>query len=372
MGNEHADFTKSYLVAIVKDRQALYLADMWRSLGFMLVAIAAIFLYGRKIIKAPVLYVALILFTAIDLMNVGKRYLSADTFVEPTDYEMAYADYNADTQIKRDPGFFRVLNLAFLNPGNGVFQASIGNAFNDAIASYKHNSIGGYHPAKLALFEDLKERQIYKNIEAWSSNRNAKDSFQVLNMLNMKYVIVPDQSNPKQTMAIPNAYALGNCWLVREIKFVPNADEEMKAIASFDPATTAIIDERYKKIVPFMPVYDSASFIKLLVNNNDDIKYEFNSKANQFAVFSEIYYSKGWEAYIDDKRTDYCRVNYALRGLAVPAGKHTIEFKFDPKLIAKTETLAKVASLFSLLFVFLSVFMIWKNYRKEMHNPTQR
>lgn len=364
MQNSNTEFVSNYIKAIIKDRQALYSADMWRSIAFIIAGIALILLYCKKIIKAPVLFAGLILFTTIDLLSVDKRYLNDENFIEPADYELAYTDYNADIQINRDPGFFRTLNLAFKD-GGGNFQTSIGNAFNDAIGSYKHNNIGGYHPAKLGVFEDLKERQIYNNIQSWGANPNAKDSFRVLNMLNMKYVIVPDQNNPKQTIAIQNPYALGNCWLVKEIKFVKSADEEMASLDSFDPATTAIVNESFKKTIPFSPVYDSTATIKLLENKNDEITYDFNASSNQFAVFSEMYYSKGWEAYIDGKRVEYSKVNYALRGMAIPAGKHSIKFVFNPQMINLGESLSKYLGLLGILFVLLSAFMIWKNSNKK-------
>ncbi len=360
----NSEFVNAYIGAIVKDRQALYLEDMWRTLGFLLAGVAVIFLYTKQIIKPGIVYAALILLTAIDLVGVGKRYLNDDNFIDPTDYETVYKDYNADIQIKRDPSFFRVLNLAF-GDGNSGFQVSVGNTFNDAIASYKHNAIGGYSPAKLGVFEDLKNKELFKNIQAWAANPNAKDSFQVLNMLNMKYVIIPDQNNPKQTIAVANKYALGNCWLIKEIRYVNNANEEMNALDSIDPANTVVIDQSFKSKVPFEPVYDSSSYIRLIKNLNDDITYDFNSSANQFAVFSEMYYSKGWDAYIDGKQVDYCKVDYALRGLAIPAGKHLIEFKFEPKSVALGESFAKFASLFAWGFLLLSAFMIWKNRAKE-------
>jgi hypothetical protein len=362
-GNNN-DFVNAYIAAIAKDRQSLYLADMWRSLGFLLAGAAAIYLYTKQIIKPAVLFTVLILLTTVDLVGIGKRYLNDDNFVDPVDYADTYKDYNADIELKRDPSFFRVLNLAS-GDGNNGFQVSIGNAFNDAITSYKHNSIGGYSPAKLGVFEDLKNKELYKNIQAWAANPNAKDSFQVLNMLNMKYVIVPDQNNPKQTMAIPNKYALGNCWLIKNIQYVANADAEIAALDSIDPAITVLIDQSFKNKVPFEPVYDSSSYIKLIKNDNDDITYDFNSPANQFAVFSEMYYSKGWEAYIDGKQVDYYKVDYALRGLTIPAGKHSIEFKFDSKFVDLGEGLGKFADIFSWSFLLLSAFMIWKNKKKE-------
>ncbi len=193
-----------------------------------------------------------------------------------------------------------------------------------------------------------------------------KDSFPVLNMLNMKYVIVPDQQDPKNTKALQNPYAMGNCWLVKEVRFVKNADEEMNALNTFDPASTAFVHERFKTSVPFTPVYDSTAYIKLIENKNDEIKYEFNAATNQFAVFSEIYYSSGWDAYIDGKKTPYCKTNYALRGLAIPAGKHTIEFIFDPVSVKKGEQIARYTNLFSVLFVMFCLFMMWKNRKKPV------
>ena len=357
---DNLEFVNAYIGAIAKDRQALYLTDMLRTLGFLLGGLAAIYLYTKQLIKPAVLYAALILLTIIDLVAVGKRYLNDDNFVDPSDYQTFYTkEYNADLQIKRDPSFFRVLNLAFDN-GNG-FQVSIGNSFNDAMASYKYNTIGGYSPAKLGVFEDLKNKEIYKNIQAWAANPQAKDSFKVLNMLNMKYVIVPDQNNPKQTVAILNPYALGNCWLVKEIKYVGNADEEINALDSIDPVQTVVVDQSFKSKIPFEPVYDSLASIKLLKNDNDDITYDFTASTNQFAVFSEMYYSKGWKAYIDGKEADYCKADYALRGMAIPAGKHSIAFKFDSKFVDLGENLGKFAALFAWAFILLSCFMVWKN-----------
>jgi hypothetical protein len=342
---------------------------MWRSLGFIAVLITVLFLYVKNKIKPVIVYAVLILFCTIDLMGVSKRYLKEENFIEPADLESGYADTRADLQIKQDTGYYRVLNLAFPN-GNGGYAFDIGNTFNDAIASYKHNTIGGYSPAKLGLYQDLIERQIYKNIQAWGSNQMAKDSFPVLNMLNMKYVIVPDQKDPKQTQAIPNPFAMGSCWLVNEVKFVKNADEEMNGLNNFDPKQVAFVDERFKSAVPFTPVYDSTATIKLIQNNNDEIKYEFNAATNQFAVFSEIYYPSGWEAYIDGKKMPYCKTDYALRGLAIPAGKHSIEFIFDPASVREGESISRYSYIASVLFIFLCFFMAWKDRKKPATETT--
>ncbi|MFZ1783853.1 MAG: YfhO family protein [Ferruginibacter sp.] len=356
------DFTRSYFSALKADRQAFYLNDMWRTLAFIFVLIAAMFLYAKNKINAGVLYGVLILFCIIDLFGVSKRYLKEDNFVDAEELESSYVDTRADLQLQTDTGYYRVLNLAF--PGGNGYNFDIGSSFNDAMASYKHNTIGGYSPAKLGLYQDLIERQLYKNIQAWGTNQLAKDSFPVLNMLNMKYAIVPSQQDKNQNQAVQNTFALGNCWLVKEVKFVKNADEEMAALDSFDPAAVAFVDERFKAAVPFMPEYDSTAFIKFIENNNDEIKYEFNAATNQFAVFSEVYYPLGWDAYIDGKKTAYCKTDYALRGLAIPAGKHQIEFIFDPTSVRVGESISRYSNIISVLVVLLCLFMFWKNSRK--------
>ena len=357
------DFSRAYFNALKSDRQAFYLSDMWRSVAFIVLLIGALFLYAKNWIKPAIVYAALILFCIIDLFGVSKRYLKEENFVDASELEYSYNDSPADLQLKADTGYYRIMNLAFQGGNGYVFD--INNSFNDAIASYKHNTIGGYSPAKLGLYQDLIERQIYKNIQAWGTNQMAKDSFPVLNMLNMKYVIVPNQRDQKQNQAVPNPFAMGACWLVKEVKFVKNADEEMNALNAFDPAAVAFVDKRFKDAVPFTPAYDSSASVKLVQNKNDEITYEFNAASNQFAVFSEIYYPNGWEAYIDGKKTAYCRTDYALRGLAVPAGKHSIKFVFDPASFRVGETIARYANIFSVLFVLLCIFMAWKTREKE-------
>lgn len=367
MQGQNSEFVRSYFSALKEDRQSFYLSDMMRSLGFIVLTIAVIFLYAKKIIKPAIVYAVLIVFTAIDLVGVSKRYLKDENFIEPADYENAFADSRADVQIKKDSSFYRVLNLAF--PGGNGYQLSVGNSFEDAMASYKHNTIGGYNPAKLGLYQDLREKQLYKNIQAWMTNQVLKDSFPVLNMLNMKYVIVPDQRDQRQTEALLNPFALGNCWLVPEIKMVKNADEEMKSLDSFDPAKVAIMDERFKSSILFQPAYDSTATIKLVQNRNDEVSYDFNSSSNQFAVFSEVYYPHGWNAYIDGKPSPYCKVNYVLRGMSIPAGKHKIEFRFEPASVKNGETIARYSNMLAVLVLLFCLFMAWKGQRKP--KPTE-
>ena len=160
----------------------------------------------------------------------------------------------------------------------------------------------------------------------------------VFDMLNTKYFVVQNPQDGKQ-VAQANPGAMGNCWLVKGVRFVNNADEEMTALDNFNPRDTAVIDKRYQAKVK-APQYDSTASIKLIENLNDKINYEFNGATNQFAVFSEIYYNKGWDAFIDGNKADYVRVNYVLRGMSVPAGKHNIEFRFEPASYARGNAIA--------------------------------
>ncbi|MFZ1304591.1 MAG: hypothetical protein WAR80_02050, partial [Ferruginibacter sp.] len=162
------DFTRSYFSALKADRQAFYLGDMWRTIAFICVLVAAMFGYAKNWIKPAVVYAALILFCIIDLFGVSKRYLKEENFVDATELENSYADTRADLQLNSDTGYYRIANLAF--PGGNGYAFDIGNSFNDAIASYKHNTIGGYSPAKLGLYQDLIERQIGTNLQAWAMN----------------------------------------------------------------------------------------------------------------------------------------------------------------------------------------------------------
>lgn len=361
--NGNTDISNGFIRAWLDDRKALYTNDLLRSLFFIAVGLGSIFAYSKQWLKKNALTGIIFVLFIADLLPVDKRYFNDDNFVEKDNFQQAYAKYNADLFLDKDTSFYRVLNLAF-PAGNGTFTANINNTFNDAIASYYHNSIGGYSPAKLSDYEDLKNSQIIPNIQFWAHNPNAKDSFPVLNMLNMKYVILPDQQNPKQTMALPNPYALGNCWFVKEMRFVPSANEEMKALNNFSPATTAFINEKYKNIAGNQPVYDSTAKIQLIKNDNDYISYHSSANSPQFAVFSEVYYSKGWNVYVDNKKMNYCKVDYTLRGMPVPAGNHTIEFKFEPYLVQLGEKLSNYAGIVGAIFILAFVFLEYKK-RKE-------
>jgi len=292
--------------ALRKDRAVLYRNDVIRSIVLAGLAFIALWFFLKGKLNAKILTAALTVLVLFDLLQVDRRYLSSDDFMDEAAYSNPFQPSEADKQILQDKDpYYRVFNLT-----------APSGPFNDAMTSYFHKSVGGYHAAKLQLYVDLIERQLSKN------------NIQVLNMLNTKYVIQPGPNG--QPVAQRNPDALGNAWFVKHIQWVPNADAEMKALDNFHPKDTVVIDQRYKADVKGEPVYDSAASIQLVANNLNTISYTYNAARPQFAVFSEIYYEKGWKAFIDGQPAPYARVNYVLRGMLVPAGKHTIEFRFEP------------------------------------------
>jgi hypothetical protein len=240
-----------------------------------------------------------------------------------------------------------------VDPNYRVLNTMV-NTFNDASTSYFHKSIGGYHGAKLERYQELIENQISKN------------NMQVYNMLNTKYFIVPGED--KRASVQVNMEALGNAWFVDTYKIVDNADQEMKALDDFDAAKVAIVDKRFEdKLKGFEPSIDSTASIKLTNYKPNYLAYESKSLKDRLTVFSEIYYPKGWNAFIDGKTADHFRVNYVLRALVIPAGEHKIEFKFEPKSYFTGEKIAFAGSLL-LLFLLIGVFGL---EIKKMLKPTK-
>jgi len=320
-----------WMSALQEDRKSIFQADLLRSVVLVLLAAGLMFFYLRRKMKPVYLMVSLLLLSSFDLLAEGKKYLNEDNYIEPENLEAQFNLTDADLKINADPE----KNFRVFDQGNG------GDPFANPHASYYHNSIGGYHPAKLALYDDLIQRQLRKG------------NLQVYNMLNTKYIIQHPQGSQKE-VAMLNPNAFGSCWLVSDIHFVNNADEEMAALDSIHVRDTAIVEKLYKDRIPFLPQKDSLASIHLIENLNDKITYGFKSGTNQFAVFSEIYYDKGWNAYLDGNPAPYCRVNYVLRGMSVPAGEHTIEFRFEPKSYIMGNQLSVWAAILTYLILIIA------------------
>ena len=324
---ESADIN-TFMTGIEEARKYIFTTDALRTFAFILIAAALIWVYGMKKMQAKWLSIALFILVFIDLWSVNKRYLNNDNFIAKSAMEVPYQPSNADLDIlkDKDPNY-RVLNAA-------------GNPFSDAKTSYWHKSIGGYHGAKLKRYQELIENQISKN------------NMDVLNMLNTRYFIM-SPGKDMEPIAQRNPNALGNAWFVKNYNFVANADSELSALSHFEPAKTAIVDKRFASMFDgFQSAADSTATIQLQSYAPNHLVYQSKSKAEQLAVFSEIYYSQGWNAYVDGHLMPYFRANYVLRGMRVPAGSHQIEYKFEPQAYFIGEKISLVSSaLIILLFV---------------------
>lgn len=314
------------LGALKQDRSALLRADGIRALILILIAFAAMWYFLKGKMKAVIAVAIITVAVLFDSFQVDKSYMSEDSFSEAP-----LADFitpsPADEQILKDKDpYYRVFNLTT-------------NPFLDANTSYFHKSVGGQSPAKLWIYEDLIEHQLTKNNKA------------VLNMLNTKYFIVPDQKTG-QPVAQLNPGALGNAWFVKAINWVPDANTEMQTLDHFNPKDTAVIDKRFQPVTgTFAPVADSNASIVLTKYGLNQLQYTSQNTSEGLGVFSEIYYPAGWKAFIDQKPVDIIRVDYALRGLKIPAGKHDITFKFEPATFFLGRKIAAISSWFLLIAV---------------------
>lgn len=339
---QQADMSSRGIIsALQSDRKSLMGSDLLRSFILIGIAVLLMGLYLKKKVSATILVGALIVLSGYDLLGVATRYLNSEKFVEPEDFESAFIPTQADQQILKDPDHanFR------------VFNETTGDPFSDGITPYHFNAIGGYHPAKLDLYNDIITRQL------------SKGNMQVFDMLNTKYFIVQDpQTGEPVAQVNPNAF--GNCWLVKGIKYVENADQEMAALDNTDLRDTAVVENKFKAKITAAPHYDSVAYIKLVENLNDKIEYKYSAPTPQFAVFSEVYYPKGWDVFIDGNKADYVKTDYVLRGMYIPAGNHNIEFIFEPQSFYTGRLISIIANIFVCLLIIATIIFYWSRKKK--------
>ncbi|MBI1779861.1 MAG: YfhO family protein [Sphingobacteriales bacterium] len=182
-------------------------------------------------------------------------------------------------------------------------------------------------------------------------------SQEVLNALDTKYILFTDQSGKQIVQPNPGAY--GPCWLVKHILFIDSAAGQLTALGNTKLKDTVILDRTLEKTIQ-QPSFDSAASIKLVKYDNDAIEYSSSASSPQFAVLSEVYYPMGWNAYVDGKKTDYVKADYFLRGVAVPAGNHKIEFKFEPSTYYTGRNISFAISIVLLLLLVATIFGKWK------------
>lgn len=340
MQQQARTISSSIMNGLSADRKTLYEGDLLRTLLFMALGAVLIWLGVQKKLKGEYIVAILLALNLIDLLPVDRRYLNKDNWVDKAEFLAPYNANAADLQIKQDTGYYR------------VFDQTAGNPFADSRASFHHHSIGGYIPARLAHYDDIITYQLNKGNMA------------VFDMLNAKYFIAPNPQT-RQPVAQVNPNALGPVWFVKNIRYVANADAEMAALNDFHPRDTAIMDQREKSKVAFEPQYDSIATIKLISHSDEVMVYESNAASNQFAVFSEVYFPNGWNATIDGKEAPIARVNYTLRGMSVPSGKHTIEFKFEPQSYKTGNMITIITGIISILLVLGGCYKLWTDSKKQ-------
>lgn len=325
--------------AMVEDRSAAAQSDAIRSFIFIALSFGLVWAYIKKKLNVMVLSAGFLCLILVDLWSVDKRYLNSNSFVSK---QSAQAPELRPVDISilqdKDPDY-RVIDLTK-------------DIKSDMITPYFHKSLGGYSAVRLKRFEELIENQLSKNM-----------NIEVLNMLNTKYVITSKPDSQDLTVQ-QNPTACGHAWFVKNVKYVKNADDEMQAITNFNPKDEAIADQQYKNlVVQNQGTADTASKIDLTSYSPDHMIYESSSSIPQVAVFSEIYYNKGWTMQIDGVEKPYFRVDYLLRAASIPAGKHKIEFNFHPASYYTGEKISLAGSVLLVLVLCGAVYTETKNKR---------
>lgn len=334
------NYGQAFVDAIKADRKTIFTQDTLRTLVLIMLAALVIWAFLKEKLKEKWVMVALGTLILFDLVGVDKRYVNNDDFVSAIQVNKPFQKNEADKEILKDKTYYRVFDLV-----SGPSKPS-----------YYHNSLNGYNAAELKRYRELFDFYI------------AKNNINVLNMLNTKYIIIQDDNgNP---VPYTNKDANGNAWFVKELKRVNSANDEILALDSLDNKNKAVytyIDKTkrfFKESRGFKSFdVDSLASIKLVEHQPNYLKYQSNNVNNGFAVFSEIYYGNGWKTFIDGKKAEHMRVDFTLRGMEIPAGNHTIEFKFDPDVVKTGSSIALASSIFFGIFLLVGLFYEFKKKR---------
>ena len=329
---EVQEFIRSFLHALREDRRSMFLGSIFRSLAYIAIAATIGFFWIKGKLK-PLLSLGLIGALAfIDLITIDTQYLNADKYQDEEEAQTPFQPTPADQQIMTDKSYYRIFDLR-----EGVLNITMSGP-----APYFHHSITGYHPAKLSIYQDLIENQLYKYPNCQP----------VLDMLNTKYLLLPTASG--RDSAALNPAALGPVWLVRGIRYAPDARTVMDALTNLDVKDTALLFTADQGKAPATTAAATSDSIWLEKNDNDEMIYHATTTAPRFAVFSEVYYNRGWHAYIDNSETQILRTDYTLRGLALPAGSHTIRFSFHPASYYTGTTIQSIGTIFLLALLIIA------------------
>lgn len=325
--------------AVREDRMSLLTSDAIRSLLLVLLAAGTLLLFLQSKLKEFAAIGVLSLLIVFDLVMVDRRYVNSEDFVPARVMEQPFQKNGADIQILEDNEHFRVYDI-------------VSSPFNSGRASYYHNALGGYHAAKLRRIQEIDDFYL------------SKGDIGILNMMNVKYIITQNEGGGP--VAQRNPYANGNAWFVENVLLAETANEEIRQLDSLNTKTTAVINKEFVDQIPAKNVLrDSLATIDMVSHQPQHIVYETSSKSEQLAVFSEVYYPKGWNAYLNGQPAQYFRANYLLRAIKLPAGNHKVEFKFEPKVIQKGSSISLVSSL---LFVLVLIGGGLYGFRKKKSN----
>ncbi len=325
------NYGPDFLKLIKGERESLFTKDVLRSFVFVLLTATALWLHLKGKFKENVVLIVVGCLIIIDLVGVDKRYVNSDDFVMAKQVNQPFQMTAADAQILKDTTHYRVLDFS-------------NNPFNTARTSYFHKAFGGYHAAKPKRAEDIFDFYVSRN------------NMSVVNMLNLKYII---QEKEGRLIALNNPYANGNSWFVEDIKTVATADEEILLLDTLNLKKQAVVLENQSLVKPTYQL-DSLANITLTSYKPNHLIYSASNTHDGVAVFSEMYYKNGWNAYIDGALTPHFRVNYLLRGLEIPKGNHTIDFKFEPQVIRTGSTIALASSIGMFLLVLGGLFYEFK------------
>ena len=326
------NYGQEFVNAIVEDRKTIFTQDTIRTLILVLLSAGTLFMFLKKKLSSTLVFVVFSVLIVFDLVGVDRRYVNNDNFISSIKVNKPYEANSADLQILKDTSYFR------------VFDISTEGSRAPAKAAYFHNSLNGYHAAKLKRFNELYDFYISKN------------NLNVLNMLNTKYIIAEDDKG--NVFPYVNEDANGNAWFVSELEKVENANEEIKALDSLDSKHKAVTTLGLLTSNTF--TVDSTASIKLIEHKPNYLKYRSSNSNEGFVVFSEMYYDNGWVSTIDGKEIPHYRVDYTLRGIEVPKGEHTIEFKFDPQVIKTGSHIALASSILLVLLILGGLFYEFK------------
>lgn len=344
-GKEAIVYMTDFVQGLRADRQQLFGQSILRALVLVVAAALTIAFYLWKKLSPAVLLAVVGILAFADVFSMDLNYLNADNYEDRGEYQQNFEATDADREIMADKGYFRVFDL----------RDSMSNALTyGAMTAYFHNSIGGYHAARLKIYEDLINRQLF----------NFPNCAPVINMLNTKYIIQP-ASDGGDTV-VRNKGWLGPVWFVHGVRFEPTAGAVMNALSHFHPKDTAILFSRDSAKVAYDATADTTGSIQLIKNDNDVVTYRSESPYRRFAVFSEVYYKRGWRAWIDEKEEPIIRTNYVLRGLSIPKGRHLIRFIFRPLSYYLGRQMQWMASI---IFLLMAVGTVIVYVREHPFSP---